>query len=725
MIFSMRILCRTLGLLCLLSPAGLRAAGERPDLLLVSIDTLRVDRLGCMGYPLPTSPVLDALAKRGLLFPGAVTPAPLTLPAHATMLTGLEPWEHGVRDNSNFILPPGVPTLAEILRKEGYRTGAFVSAFVLSSQFGLSRGFEVYDEPPLSLLKSSGLAVPERSAEATTAIASRWMVEKDAKPFFAWVHYYDPHQPYDPPPSFRERFKDPYDGEVAYVDAQIGRLLERVPRPERTWVLIVSDHGEGLRDHGESTHGSFLFASTIQVLCLIVPPLGGPAPSVSKATATLADLFPTILAISNTPAPAATKGVDLLSLPAPAGRQCAFETLYPYYHHGLSPLRGITDGRWWYVFGAREELYDLATDGRQASNLAPRDPARTREWRKALQEIFRDEGPVRKGSASPPGTDEDLQSLGYLTGGWTEVPPMSHWKEYPDPKDRLDHLNTWEKAMGLLSVGKNAEARALLEPLRARAPRDPEVRKVLGDLFRRDKDYPRALELYREVLRLNPALQEVRIKTVQVLMRLEAFDEADRELKAYLAAIPNDPVALYYLGLRKAQQGLHREALASFTHARERGYDSPELSWRMSLSHAALDEFDRARSILEEVLRAHPSYAPAHYTLGTCALAQGKPEDAKRHFEKAVALEPGLLPARLDLARTRRTLGDDAAESVELVRTVLASDPANGAAMELLGDLLMDLGRKPEAAAAYRSALKYIRGEDAGKAITSKLAKIR
>ena len=722
--FPMKILAWAACLAILLPACSFPAAmGEHPNIVLISIDTLRVDRLGFMGYSQPTSPVLDALAQKALRFPLAVTPAPLTLAAHATLLTGRQPWEHGIRDNANFSLPAGIPTLAGVLKNSGYRTGAFVSAFVLASQFGLARGFDRYSEPPLRLLKSASLAVPERPAEETTSAALEWLGASDGRPYFAWVHYYDPHIPYAPPARFQKRFKDPYDGEVAYVDEQIGRLLARLPDPSNTWVFIVSDHGEGLGDHGESSHSYFLYATTIRVLCLILPPPGRLKARISGDLATLADIYPTVLSITKTGA-ASTGGANLLSSPLPMGRRAAFETLYPFFHHGWSPLRGITDGRWWYIFAPTEELYDMTADPFQASNLATVEPARVRECQKAMEDMFSKEAPPQKTFTTPAASAENLQALGYLTGGWSRVPPLFQWKDYPDPKDRMEFLKAWERGLALLGEGKTREARTLLEQLLVQAPRDPEIRKVLGDLARREQDFAGALTHYREVLRLNPALEEVRLKEAQMLLRLDRIQDAGRELELYLAAIPNDPVALYYQGLLRAREGRHHEALEAYAQAQARGYDSPELIWRMSLSLIEMKEIGRARSLLEGVIQSNPTYAPAYYTLGTCASAQGKPAEAVKYFENAVNLEPGLLPAYLDLARTRLALGKDASGLTGLVDHVLSLDPGNCDALELMGDLRLQM-REPDAARkAYRNAAQTCTDADVRRRIEDKLTRM-
>ena len=683
--------------------AGARTA-ERPDLLLVSIDTLRADRLGCLGYDKPTSPELDALARRGLLFPAALSPVPLTLPAHATLLTGLQPWEHGVRDNSNFSLPSGVPSVAERLAAAGYDTAAFVSAYVLASPFGLARGFGRYDELPLDALKSGPITVPERRAGETVAAAGEWLARPRLKPLFAWVHLYDPHAPYAPPAPYDTRFKDPYDGEVAYTDAQLGLLLGRLPHPERTWLVVVSDHGEGLGEHGEATHGSFLYPATMRVLCLLVPPEGSGPTGVRPHPAGLADVAPTLLALAGA-APLKTGGRDLLSGDAAPRPAAAMETLYPWFHHGLSPMRGLADGRWWYVFAPREELYDRDADPGLARNLAGERPEEARRFRGILARVFAGEAAV-KPSAAPAGPSDDaLLSLGYLTGGRSGVPVMGRWRDLPDPKDRLDYLAEWERGLNLLVRGKGAQARQALESLLRKHPGDGELLKILGDLSRREKDFPAALDRYRAALAAAPALQEVRIKLIQVLMRLGRMEEARPELDRYREAIPGDPMGSYYLGMVDAQAGHHAEALRAYDDARRTGYTGPELDWRRALSHLALGETDRARTILRGIVQDHPGYAPAWYSLGTCAVEAGAPAEAKARFETAVRLEPGLLPAVLDLARVKRTLGDPAAESLALVRTVTALDGRNCEALELEGDLRLAVGDAAGARAAYGKAL--------------------
>jgi arylsulfatase A-like enzyme/tetratricopeptide (TPR) repeat protein len=712
-------------LLTLLAAGALAAAAAappaagRPDLLLVSIDTLRADRVGCLGHARPTTPAIDALARRGLLFPDALSPVPLTLPAHATLLSGLEPWEHGVRDNANYSLSPGVPLLQERLAAAGYDTAAFVSAYVLASPFGLARGFGRYDELSLDVLRSGGIAVPERPSAETVAAAGEWLRARGARPFFAWVHLYDPHAPYDPPPPFDAAFQDPYDGEVACADARLAELVRALPRPERTWIAVVSDHGEGLGDHGEATHGAFLYPSTVRVLCLLVPPPGGGPAGRSRRPARLADLAATLLARANLP-PLPGSGADLLAEPPPVPRPRTMETLYPWLHHGLSPLRGLVDGNGWYVLAPREELYDTQADSGLTRNLAEQRPAEARRLRAALARAFKD---ADGGGRKPSGADDGdaLLSLGYLTGGRPDIPPMGKWKDLPDPKDRRDYLNGWEQALGLIVAGRPEAARDALEALRRKYPGDAEALKVLGDLDRRERKYAAALERYRAALAAAPGLHEVRIKLVQVLIRLGRPAEARTELERYAAAIPGDPLAAYYRGLLDAQEGRHAEALRAYADARARGYDAPELDWRRSLSLLALGRRGDAEAVLRGLTAYQPGYAPAWYSLGTCALEAGDAEAAKGHWERAVRLEPGLLPAKLDLAQVKRTLGDPPGESLALVRAVTALDPSNAGAWELEGDLCALEQDAAGARRAYGRALALPLDAAAGERVRRKV----
>ncbi|HSB60815.1 MAG TPA: sulfatase, partial [Vicinamibacteria bacterium] len=395
------------------------------NLLLVSIDTLRADRLGSYGYAPAQTPRLDALARSGLRFARAATVVPLTLPAHSSLLTGTFPAWHGVRDNGGFYLGEDQTTLAEVLRGKGYRTGGFVGAFVLDRRWGIAQGFErFFDEFDLeSFGEAPGMDAIQRPGAQVVDRALEWLGADRDRPFFAWVHLYDPHTPYEAAEPFRSRFpgtpSGAYDAEIAAADAQVGRLLDALDLDRRlpdTLVVVVGDHGEMLGEHGEPTHGFFVYEAAVRIPLILAGP-GVPAREVEDQVR-IVDVMPTVLELLRAPPPEAVQGVSLLPLARGErlGLVASSESWYPRYHYGWSELHAVQDGRFKYIRAPRPELYDLASDPGEARDLSRDDPARLAALERALAGLL-----ARTASASAPKgprtvdaeTEERLAALGY------------------------------------------------------------------------------------------------------------------------------------------------------------------------------------------------------------------------------------------------------------------------------------------------------------------------
>ena len=351
---------------------------RRLNLVLVTIDTLRADRLGCYGYSQIETPNLDRLAQRGVLFENAVAQAPLTAPSHASILTGMYPTAHKVRDTGGFVLPASDATLAPILRRQGWDTAGFVGASVLKKRFGFDQGFAVYDDQmPKLAARNIASEYAERRAGEVVDRAIAWLSTQSGKPFFLWVHVFDPHSPYDPPSPFREKYEGrPYDGEVAYTDQQLGRLFQAIAKkspPEKTLVAVLSDHGESLSEHGEYTHGVFLYDSTLRIAFIMAGP-GVPAGLRMKQQARTIDLLPTLLELTGNKVPAEVQGSSLAPTftgeEVPASYSYA-ETLFPKINMGWAELRGLRTNRWKYIRAPKPELYGSAQEFVEALFLRP------------------------------------------------------------------------------------------------------------------------------------------------------------------------------------------------------------------------------------------------------------------------------------------------------------------------------------------------------------------
>lgn len=555
-----------------LLPAGGAAAGW--NLLLVTLDTTRADRLGCYGHEGARTPALDGLAARGLRFTEAVTPVPMTLPAHTSLMTGLDPPQHGVRGNGDFRLGEGIPTLAERLAAGGYRTAAFVSSFVLDPRFGLDRGFATYDARLEATRAAAFGQQNERGAAATTDAALAWLGgREEAAPFFLWVHYFDPHDPYAPPEPFASDFREhPYDGEIAYVDAQVARLLAALAASgddRRTLIVAAGDHGESLGEHGELYHSRTLYEEAVRVPLLVAAPgLVAPGGVVDGAVVSLVDVAPTVLALLGAKGLGETAGRSLLAPGAPE-RAVYLETLNTYLDNGWAPLYGLRRSDLKYIRAPRPELYDLAHDPGESRNLLPGAEERAAPLAARLEGLLAGQpGIAQVAAAAEAGSDPEirrrLEALGYLSGAGGG--PAVGEGELADPKDRLPDLARLLEARRRIAGGDAEEAARIARDLVTRSPRDRSALQLLGEayaLLGRPEQAERAL---RRHLELGPAVGATTL-LAQVVMQQGRLEEAAALLDRAAELDPEHgavPLARGDLALIRGRVG---EALALYREA--------------------------------------------------------------------------------------------------------------------------------------------------------------
>jgi len=532
-----------LALAALLAACG---GGEAPlSVVLITLDTTNRDALGCYGQALPLTPHLDRLAASGIVFEQARAVAPLTLPSHTSMLTGLVPLRHGVRDNGLLPVPAGADTLAERLSAAGFQTGAFVSAVVLAAPYGLDQGFDVYDAPSGSRAASPTAHMLERPATETVRAALAWLRTRDRRrPFFLWVHGFEPHGPYEPPREFLERARgDPYLGEVAALDQAVGELLQALEAEhglERTVVVVSGDHGEGLGDHGERTHSVLVYEKMIGVPLLVRLPGGARAGERVAAPVSVVDVTPTVLDALGLAVPAGLDGVSLLT-ERPQGSYV--ESYNGYLNYGWSPLAGWIEGPSKYLHGTEPELYDLASDPGETRNLLgarSEDVARARAALERLAALPRLEASVGSLDES---LAADVQALGYAgsAGAENEFPEPLADTGLPPARARIFEVELFYRAVLRYNNGKVAEAIAELEALAAQNPRNTEALNVLAAYLYEQKEHARALE----VLRAIPAGAQDRTSVQDLLGHcLEQLGEPARALEHFeraLAQKPGDP----------------------------------------------------------------------------------------------------------------------------------------------------------------------------------------
>jgi choline-sulfatase len=604
--------------------AGGPVPAARPvNLVLVTIDTLRADRLGCYGYSKVETPNLDEIARQGVLFENAVAQAPITAPSHASMMTGQYPTIHKVRNTGGFVLPPSATTLAKILQEQGWDTAAFIGSSVLKRRFGLNQGFAVYDDEMPTHASGSTQEEPERRAEKVADRAVQWLDTQSGKPFFLWVHMYDPHIPYDPPSPFREKYADrPYDGEIAYTDQQLGRIFEAVARksrPENTLTAVLSDHGESFSEHGEYTHGIFLYDATLRIAFLMAGP-GIPSGVRVKQQARTIDLLPTVLELMGGKTPAEVQGTSLA--PTFTGKEVPTtysysETLFPKLNMGWAELRGMRTNRWKYIRAPKNELYDLIQDPAETTNVIASHPAEVQELEAKLKAVSATAEKVAP-AAMDTHTLEQLKSLGYLSGSSTQGTELTG--EGTDPKDRLEVLRLLHLAVN--SGAPLSERISMLRRAIANDPANPSLYSYLGTLYAEAGRQVEAMRLYQDALQKG-------ISTAWLYSRLGSL----------------------YL-----RQGNKAGAIAFFETATRLNPSDYESLENLAVAYRAAGRMGDSERVLNAILKSGEEYAPAYNELGMAAFQKGDVAAAQGYFEKAARLDPTY---QLNLGRFYKMAGDN------------------------------------------------------------------
>jgi arylsulfatase A-like enzyme/tetratricopeptide (TPR) repeat protein len=609
-------------------------AAAQPPVIIISIDTLRSDHLPAYGYRGVRTPAIDAFARESLVFEHAYSHCPLTLPSHATILTGLLPAETGIRDNAGFRLDPKRATLAEVLGRNGYATGAAVSAYVLRADTGINRGFDFFDDHIIQRADQS-LGGIQRSGVETESVAEKWLGDRGAQPFFFMLHLYEPHAPYDAPEPFRSQFK-PYDAEIAAADAIVGRFLEALKARglyDRALIVLLSDHGEGLGDHGEDEHGIFLYREAIQVPLMVKLPGSTHGARVSE-TVGLRDVMPAILDELHIALP---PGLEQRSIFRDVKPHTVYsETFYPRFHFGWSDLHSLTDGAKHYIQAPRPELYDVKADPGETANLVESDRRTFAAMKSAI-------APMITAAAAPaaiaPEEAAKLAALGYIGSSAAAGANES----LADPKDKRETFRELRGAFSLFRAGKNADALEAFRKILRENPRMTDVWDVTAKTYWRMGRQSEAIDAAKEGLKTNPQSSVLAMTVAEFALQSGRFDEARQHAELALpldAARANDLLARIALArgdvaaaersARLATAGGGDRAAAYVTLARvlkKAGRDSEAL--------AAADEAARVVASGNT-----PPFAGLSFLRGDLLARLGRNEEAAAAFRQEIALAP-------------------------------------------------------------------------------------
>jgi arylsulfatase A-like enzyme len=564
------------------------------NVLLITLDSTRADRLGCYGYSLAKTPVLDGLAQQGVLFERAYSPAPLTLPSHASILTGLYPPEHTLRENGRTALPKGIPTLATKLQAAGYETGAFVSAFPLNNKSGLQRGFKTYNDE-LSLNDSRSLADPSlqghyehRNGNLVTDAALRWLRPRVRKPFFCWVHLVDPHFPYQAhEDQFGTEFKDqPYDAELAHVDQQLDRLISSLRDSgalENTMIVVVGDHGESLGQHGEQSHSMTVYDATLRVPLLIVSPGEGQAGHRVSEPVSLVDLTPTVLdRLGLRPLPQAS-GRSLRG--ALRGKQLAAQSCYaesdePYRAGHWSPLRTLITSQWKYIRSPRAELYDLSVDPGELRNLATEAPDQLQKLEGELSAWEEKMNPQLADVTELPG--QQRREFGALAYASSREQFTNEERPLRDVKDMLPFYYKLNDAAAMLDARRYDMAEPILRDVLAADTECFAAHGELGRCLSKQKRYPEAIESLKRAVQLNPAAEQFQSMLGATQLLNGDFLAAVETLEQAIRLNPDLEQNQLNLGLAMEKLGKPDKAIKHYQKCLEQSPDTAQARQRLA-----------------------------------------------------------------------------------------------------------------------------------------------
>lgn len=670
------------------------------NLVVISIDTLRADRLGSYGYTAAQTPNLDRLAQTGLHFARATTVVPLTLPAHSSLLTGTFPNWHGVRDNSGFYLDDDQTTLAEVLRDKGYRTGGFVGAFVLDRRWGIAQGFDhFFDNFDLAKYEQApGMDAIQRPGAEVVDNAITWVAQDRDTPFFAFVHLYDPHTPYQAPEPYRSQFPatrgGAYDAEVASVDAQVGRLVEALTRDGRlaeTLVIVTGDHGEMLGERGEQQHGYFIYDAAIRIPLIMVGP-GVPARKVAEQVR-IVDVMPTALDYLGVDPPTSVQGVSLrpLSRGESLGLVAYSESWLPRYHYGWSELRSVQDGRYKYIRAPRPELYDLLDDPAETRDLASTRPQLAAKMEQALAALIerttRSDAPAGPKTIDPE-TEAKLMALGYVASGAGD-----HLDDRPrgDPKDKIDLYNLLKGAGTASFEGRHDEAIATAKRALQVDPDIVEGYVLLGNFYKKAKQPKAAIDAYRQALQRDPEHNNALFSLASTYLDQGQLDEARLGFERARALDPRNGKVLFNLADIWMRLGDSAQAERVIRDALAHQVDEHRFLLKLGENYVAAKRYDEAERALLEALQKKSDLPTVRFNLGLVYEGKGQINKAIAEYRREVETNDGAFRAAFNMAKLLQRNGQ-LAEAVAAYRTVTEIAPDFGTGQLYLAKALLDSG---------------------------------
>ncbi len=716
------------------------------NILLFTLDTTRADHIGCYGYSRIETPNIDRLAGEGFLFKNAISQAPLTLPSHSSIFTGTYPLFHGVRDNGGFYLEANKTTLASVLKQAGWATSAFVGAFVLDSRWGLNQGFDYYyDNFDFAKYKTISLDSVQREGGEVVKAFFDWFATNSQKKFFSWLHFYDPHTPYEPPEPYKTQYGGRlwglYDGEIAYVDVLIGSVVDELKKKdllERTIIIIVGDHGESLGEHHESAHGFFIYDATQSVPLIVHIPSAALKGKVIESQVENVDIMPSVLELLGLPIPREVQGRSFLPLLAgkkdDVERFAYSETYYPRFHYGWSELKSLRTSGYKFIQAPRPELYDLVKDSGEQVNIYDRDSSLGKRFERelrSLQERLSAKGVEDRG---PEKLDDDarekLMALGYI-GGFTSSSKMAQSGDLGDPKDKIILYNKIKQAEGASANKEFDDSLKLLDEVIAQDPNIMEARQVRANIYleldrpeeaiaeckealktdeeyegaiftmaqayERLKKYDEAIAGYTRVMQLDPRDPKPYVNLGEIYCETKDFDKAIVNLEKAISTDPeHSAVAHNLLGSAYLEKKMLEPAEKEITLALQMRPRLPDAHYNLGLLYEYKADILRAIEEYKKEIEIHPGAYPAHFNLALIYAKQGKLREEAEELKLAIDSNKKFARSYLFLAKAYLDLNENFDEAISLAKKGLELEPeAESAPLGhyVLADIYNRLGR--------------------------------
>jgi len=687
--------------------------GEAFNVLVITVDTIRADHIGAYGYTDVETPAMDALAREGILFTRAYSTTPLTLPAHTSIFSGTYPLYHGVRDNGGYVVPDELTTMAEVFGEQGYDTAAFIAAYVLDSRWGLDQGFDTYfddfefgDQPFISM------GAVQRPANEVVDETIAWLDEDRQDPFFLWVHLYDPHAPYDPPEPYMSRYSGArYDGEIAFTDSQIDRLLAALESRgirDETFIALAGDHGESLGDHGEVQHGFFVYEGATHVPLIFWAPFEEVGGIERSEVVSLVDVMPTVLEMCGLEIPDHVQGISLVPFFRPGfaaePRYVYSETFYPRLHYGWSELTSIQDERFKLIMSPEPELYDLQEDPGEMINLV--------EERRAILGQLQDdaEGLIARLSEDESRADfmdvdeetlKKLASLGYI--GSFQISSDAPAEALPSPRDKIGIYNKTIDARHAMQFERYEEAERLFSEILAEDPGVLTAYRSLAQLYSLQERFEEAITLYRAAIPLMPDDPLGYVHLAEAQIELGDLAAAEATVLGALELVEPHPQIFFLLGDISRRQQDYPRAIQYFGEVLSLDPESSGAYAGLGAVYFHIERYDAAEENARRALVINDKIQGAHFTVARVLEEKGDVGGAVREYQEELEVNPGHAGALFNLAMIHRGAGHPAEEE-SLLRQVLELDPEHALANLFMARIHLGRGER------YREAIDMVEG---------------